>query len=171
MDSEFIKLLSMMAETELTDDNMPEAMKTADRLEHWMPQEQSSQQDMLNITQDIRMPEYLKEQILTRSQQPDMQAVTAPKRFSRRMELFLYGCKVSAAVAASLLIMVTASVTQNQLKSLPQPDTTCQKETEIPMDVSGTILEHLSNGSQYITGWLQDFSNGILNTDFAKKQK
>ena len=67
--------------------------------------------------------------------------------------------------------MVTASVTQNQLKSLPQPDTAYQKETEIPMDVSGTILEHLSNGSQYITGWLQDFSNGILNTDFAKKEK
>lgn len=172
MDSEFIKLLSTMAETELTDDSLPEAMKTADRLEHWMPQEQScSQQDMINIAQNIRMPGYLKEQILTRSQQPDMQAVTAPKRFSRRMELFLYGCKVSAAVAASLLIMVTASVTQNQLKSLPQPDTTSQKETEIPTNVSGTILEHLSNGSQYITGWLQDFSNGILNTDFAKKEK
>ncbi len=174
MDSEFIKLLSRMAETELTDDSMPEAMKTADRLEYWMlkePSEQSYQQDMINITQDIRMPDYLKEQILTRSQQPDMQAVTAPKRFSRRMELFLYGCKVSAAVAASLLIMVTASVTQNQLKSLPQPDTAYQKETEIPIDVSGTILEHLSNGSQYITGWLQDFSNGILNTDFAKKEK
>ena len=79
MDSEFIKLLSRMAETELTDDSMPEAIKTADRLEYWMlkePSEQSYQQDMINITQDIRMPDYLKEQILTRSQQPDMQAVT-----------------------------------------------------------------------------------------------
>lgn len=152
MDSEFIKLLSMMAETELTDDSMPEAMKTAERLEHWMP-------------------DYLKEQILTRSQQPDMQALTAPKRFSRRVELFLYGCKVSAAVAASLLIMVTASVTQSQLKTLPQLDTTSQKETEIQRDVSGTILEHLTNGSQYVTGWLQDFSDGIVNADFTKKQK
>ena len=39
MDSEFIKLLSMMAETELTDDSMPEAMKTAERLEHWLPEQ------------------------------------------------------------------------------------------------------------------------------------
>lgn len=167
MDSEFMKLLSMMAETELTDDSMPEAMKTAERLEHWMPEGLPEQIP----EQDIRMPDYLKEQILTRSQQPDMQALTAPKRFSRRVELFLYGCKVSAAVAASLLIMVTASVTQSQLKTLPQPDTTSQKETEIQKDVSGTILEHLTNGSQYVTGWLQDFSDGIVNADFTKKQK
>lgn len=167
MDSEFIKLLSVMAETELTDDSMPEAMKTAQRLEHWIPEGLPEQ----SLEQDIRMPDYLKEQILTRSQQPDMQALTAPKRFSRRVELFLYGCKVSAAVAASLLIMVTASVTQSQLKTLPQPDTTSPKETEIQRDVSGTILEHLTNGSQYVTGWLQDFSDGIVNADFTKKQK
>ncbi len=164
MDSEFIKLLSVMAETELTDDSMPEAMKTAQRLEHWIPEGLPEQKD-------IRMPEYLMDQILTRSRQRDMQALTAPKRFSRRVELFLYGCKVSAAVAASLLIMVTASVTQSQLKTLPQPDTTSPKETEIQRDVSGTILEHLTNGSQYVTGWLQDFSDGIVNADFTKKQK
>lgn len=173
MDSEFIKLLSMMAETELTDDNMPEAMKTAEQLEHWMPEklpEQGSRQDIINTAPDIRMPDYLKEQILTRSRQPDMQALTAPKRFSRRMELFLYGCKVSAAVATSLLIMVTASVTQSQLRTLPQPETTFPKETEIQRDVSGTILEHLTSGSRYVTGWLQDFSSGIVNADFTKKQ-
>lgn len=162
MDSEFMKLLSQMAESEL-----PEGSYTADKLEHYLLDEQLKQnyeQDTDAATTDIQMPAYLREQIITRSKQPDMQVVASPKRFPKRVELFLYSCKVTAAVAASLVIMVTAAITQNQLNSLPQRDDYCtsqMKTTET--DIPDTIMRHLSNSSQYINGLLQNFSSNIMN--------
>lgn len=162
MDSEFMKLLSQMAESEL-----PEGSHTANQLEHYLFGEQLKQnyeQNTGNVVPDVKTPAYLKEQIITRSKQPDMQAVASPKRFPKRVELFLYSCKVTAAVAASLVIMVTAAITQNQLNSLPQRDDYCtsqMKTTET--DIPDTIMRHLSNSSQYINGLLQNFSSNIMN--------
>lgn len=171
MDSEFIKLLSTMADAGISDDNRQEALKSANQLEHWVlenQQKQSFEPDTKDTVQDIKMPAYLKEQIITRSQQPDIQVLTTSKRISRRMELFLYGCKVAAAVAASLVIMVTTAITQNQINSLPQADTSSLTQTENEIDVSGTIMEHLNGSSEQITSWLQNFSSNIMKPNQKK---
>lgn len=152
MDQEFMKLLSQMAECEL-----PEGNQTAEQLEQ--------------SVSDIQMPAYLQEQIMNRSKQADMQPISTPRRFSKRMELFLYSCKVTAAVAASLAIMVTTAITQNQYNLQSQKDTLF--ETQIPAaksDIPDTIMNHLSSGSEYITNLLQNFSNDIVSKKALEKE-
>lgn len=157
MDSEFIKLLSEMAENEPENSN-----RTVSQLEHYLYEEQLRQhyeQDIKSPTVNARMPAYLKEQIITHRELLDMQTVTTPKRLSKRMELFLYSCKVTTAVAASLVLMFTASVTQNHLNAIPQDSSMIQKQN---INIGGNIIKHLNSGSQTVTNWLQDFSGGLF---------
>ncbi|MCM1498029.1 MAG: hypothetical protein NC124_06135 [Clostridium sp.] len=136
MDSELIKLLTEMA------------------------QEQSNG-DELDDSSGLRMPRYLKEQIITRTTQPDMQITAAPRRISKRLELFIYSCKVTAAVAACLVMMITFSATQNHFPSLPE-QTESLLEADFAENALNSIIDQLNDGSQNITSWLQNFSGDIM---------
>ena len=169
MDQEFVKLLSQMAECEL-----PEGIQTVGQIEQYLYTEQESANQKEPTTQPvsgIQMPAYLREQLIHRSKQADMHPVSTPRRFSKRTELFLYSCKITAAVAASLAIMLTTAITQNQYNLQSQKDTLY--ETQIPeakSDIPDTIMNHLSSGSEYITSLLQNFSNNIVNKNTSEKE-
>ena len=147
-DSDFLQRLNDMA----SEEHLPDDCS----MEHANALEQSSI--------PLRMPDYLKEQILERAAQPDIQVVTTPRHISRRMELFLYSCRVTAAVAASLLILLVTSLTQEPFHSTSEPP------ARVQVDVTGTITEHFSDSSQNITGWLQDFSKQMMHGNLQKKE-
>lgn len=165
MDSEFIKLLSEMAQEPFAKDNPADAADTADRLEYQTfldLTEHNISPDVQDGPSGIRMPAYLKEQILTRTAQPDMQLQSAPRRFSKRMELFIYGCKVTAAVAACLVMIVTFSITQSRFPAQPE-QTGSLLDADFTENTLNSIVDRLNNGSRSITSWLQNLSSDIMD--------
>lgn len=157
-DTEFLQLLEDMASDEHPLDDR--SIKQANLLEQHMKEEHlihSYKLDEIPVAGSNRMPAYLKEQILTRVAQPDMQMAATPRRISKRMELFLYSCRVTVAVAASLLLLFAASFSQSIVT--PQP----RANTQTQLDVTDAITDHFSNNSSTITGWLQSFSKQIMS--------
>lgn len=115
-----------------------------------------------------QMPAYMKEQLITRMEQPDIQTASSVKKLSKKLELFLFGCKVTAAVAASLLIMITSSLTGNPTaETTPVSVPSVKQEKEF--DVTGQIIKQLNSSSSGVTSWLQSISETI--TGNAKKEK
>lgn len=163
MDSEFIKLLSEMASMPLDANNPADALAAANRLEEHTLSDLAQHDafpDLQNNPSGIRMPAYLKEQIIRRTSQPDMQIRSTPRRFSKRMELFLYSCKVTAAVAACLMMVITFSMLQGSEYSLSK-QTESLLETNIMENTINSIVTQLNNGSRNITLWLQNVSVDI----------
>lgn len=134
-DTEFLQLLEDMASDEHPLDDC--SIKEANLLER--------------DAGSNRMPAYLKEEILTRVAQPDIQIVATPRKISKRMEFFLYSCRVTVAVAASLLLLFVASFSQSIVT--PQQEA----NTQTQLDVTDAITDHFTNNSTAITGWLQSF--------------
>ena len=161
-DTEFLQLLEAMASDEHPLDDC--SIKQANLLEQHMKEEHlihSYELDEIPDADSNRMPAYLKEQILTRVSQPDMQIVATPRKISKRMEFFLYSCRVTVAVAASLLLLFVASFSQSIVA--PQPGA----NTQTQLDVTDAITDHFTNNSTTITGWLQSFSKQIMTIGSA----
>ena len=161
MDPEFLKALSQMAEEELGSDNILNANQSANYLEQLIVNDSACEHTFI--------PSYLKEQITSRIHQPDMQMGKSVRKFPKHLELFLYGCKVTAAIAASLLIMIMGSITQNNLSPIEIPQAKQYQSKETDIDISGTIMKHLNNGSLEVTNWLQAVSNSLMDNDKADK--
>lgn len=161
MEPEFLKLLSQMAEEELTKDNISNAAHTANQLEQFIAADSSVEHTF--------MPSYLKEQIINRAHQPDIHFEKNTKKFPKQLELFLFSCKVTAAVAASLLIMVTATATQSKLSCTDALQAGLFQSKKTDIDVSDTIMKHLNNGSLQITSWLQSVSTTIMGDEKTEK--
>lgn len=165
-DTEFLQLLEDMASDEHPLDDC--SIKQANLLEQHMKEEHlihSYELDEIPDADSNRMPAYLKEQILTRVSQPDMQTVATPRKISKRMEFFLYSCRVTVAVAASLLLLFVASFSQSIVA--PQPGA----NTQTQLDVTDAITDHFTNNSTTITGWLQSFSKQIMTIGSALPKK
>lgn len=161
MDSEFLKMLSQMAEEELTKDNISNATHTANQLEQLIAADSSSEHTF--------MPSYLKEQIINRAHQPDIQLEKSSKKIPKQLELFIFSCKVSAAVAASILIMATATVTQSKFTSSDVLKSDSQQCKKADVDIPDTVMEHLNNGSLMVTSWLQSLSTTIMRDEKTEK--
>lgn len=157
MDPEFLKTLSQMAEEELDVDNISNAVQSANHLE----------QLIVNDTtcEHIFMPSYLKEQMTNRMKQPDILLGKSVKKIPKQLELFLFSCKVTAAVAASLLILIAGSMTQNKLSSIELPERQPYEARETEIDISGTIMKHLNKGSLEVTNWFQSVSTTLMGND------
>ncbi len=165
-DTEFLQLLEDMASDEHPLDDR--SIKQANLLEQHMKEEHlihSYELDEIPNADSNRMPAYLKEQILTRVSQPDMQIVATPRKISKRMEFFLYSCRVTVAVAASLLLLFVASFSQ----SIVAPQSGANTQTQL--DVTDAITDHFTNNSTAITGWLQSFSKQIMTIGSALPKK
>lgn len=161
MDPEFLKALSQMAEEELNPDNISNANQSVNYLEQLIANDPAYEHTF--------MPSYLKEQITSRIHQPDIQVGKSVRKFPKRLELFLYGCKVTAAIAASLLIMIMGSITQNNLPSMEIPEARPYQSKEADIDISGTIMKHLNKGSLEVTNWLQSVSNSLMDNNKTDK--
>ena len=81
------------------------------------------------------------------------------------MEFFLYSCRVTVAVAASLLLLFVASFSQSIVTPHPGANTQTQ------LDVTDAITDHFTNNSTTITGWLQSFSKQIMTIGSALPKK
>ena len=165
-DTEFLQLLEDMASGEQSSDD--HFIKQANLLEQHIKEEHlmhSYELDEMADAGSNRMPAYLKEQILTRVAQPDMQMAATPRRFSKRMEFFLYSCRVTVAVAASLLLLFAASFSQSVVTPEPKADTQAQ------LDITNVITEHFSNNSVTLTGWFQNISKQIMTIGSKTPQK
>lgn len=106
-------------------------------------------------------PSYLKEEILRRTRQMDVQAAVHFKETSQKMQLVLYSLKVSLAVMASIfLLMVTANV-QNMDFETVRTEPKQQREAW-EHDHQMNITDTLKQKSGEITTLLNNLSNGLF---------
>lgn len=107
-------------------------------------------------------PAYLKEEILRRTRQMDVQAAVCVKETSRRMQLILYSLKVSVAVMASIfLLAVTANV--RNMEFAPEPETRAQEREDRQAEPGFTDI--LKQKSGEISNLLNSLSNGLFRLD------
>lgn len=100
-------------------------------------------------------PAYLPEQIFERVKQLDVQAVSVVKQTSKRLRLLLYGMKVGAAVAFSILLLVVTANFQGMEAPLPVPSV--QEETK------ESVPEAMNRAANGVTDWMNEFANQLLN--------
>lgn len=190
MDADFLKELKRMADIEIPEnastndaDDFSNTFST-DSIDRYSKVHKDNLQKgmLLDIEASYPMPAYLKEQIIERTKQPDIQPMSSKRKRSKKLELFLYSCKVSAAVAASLVIIITVSVTQGKIADLPQQDTIAierqQRESttndnltrehtlsEQDFSKQSKISEKINKSSESITNWLQDFPGNLFEQE------
>lgn len=151
MDSEFLKQLEEMAEADFSDEGIRNAVQTSNQLEKMVARE------------EIQMPAYLKEQMINRINQPDIQAKESARKISKKLELFIFSCKVTAVVAASLVIMIAVGYTQ-----VFQGEHSKLSSSEKEMNMADNIVEQLDKGSDNVINWFTSVSDHIMENDITK---
>jgi len=97
----------------------------------------------------IPAPVYLKEQIIKRSQMPDMIVVKQVQKTSKQLQLFLFGCKTAAAVVGALLLLFT--VTRFDEVGIMQGD---------QLSVLAAGMEQQGDRAAQ---WFDEYSNWMIN--------
>lgn len=161
MEDEFYRLLEQMAYQPLTDAEA--AKKVADDLEAAVIPPHSK----TGLPADAicpRLPAYMKQQLIEKGEQPDVIKPTKARVHSKRIELFLYSCKVASAVAACLLMLFVTQLTTSEVsQSSDTTKTNNSYKSEFLLEKpSDSLSSYLSDGSSAVAGWLQDFSSCIL---------
>lgn len=114
-------------------------------------------------------PAYLKEEILRRTRQMDVQAAVHIRETSRRVQFWMYSLKVGVAVMASIfLLMMTANVQNMDFETLraDQP-----RKQDVSKEVR--ITDTLKQKSGEISSILNNLSNGLfrINTDQTDQEE
>lgn len=65
----------------------------------------------------IQAPKHLKASVLTRSRQPDIRFIAGTNQVSRRLQLFYFSLKVSAAVLCALTLLTAAPALSSRLET------------------------------------------------------
>ena len=112
-------------------------------------------------------PAYLKEQILERTKQVDVQAATAVKKTSRRVQFIMYSLRVGAAVAASIFILsITSNFRSIDFSQMEQPSITEQlhpeKEEETENRQKDTLLDKVNQATNGMAEKMNEFTNQLL---------
>ena len=106
-----------------------------------------------------KAPAYLKEQILERSQSPEVVFTQTVKKTSKRTQLFFYGLKTAAAVGVALLLLSTVSKVNTYLPP----------EQPSPVRESPSFSQHLGDRlrekNDKAAGYLYQFSNLFMRGD------
>lgn len=126
-------------------------------------------------------PRYLKEEILSRTRQLDVQASVKLKETSRQVQLMAYSLKVGFAVVASIFLLTVTADIQNlglgqtqgqqagQVQELPESQQAGQRQPE-GREEEGNIVGRLRQGSKEITGLLNEFSNGLFRIEMDSSE-
>lgn len=101
-------------------------------------------------------PAYLKEQILERSQMPDVKLEQSAKATSKQIQLFFYSLKTAAAVGIALLLLSTVSNVDMTAVSQPYPSSA--EDTSI----SRKFGEQIRENNNKVAGYLNQISNYLL---------
>lgn len=98
----------------------------------------------------IQAPKNLKEKILQESRNEEMQIKTAHKmkKASAKAQFFIYSLKISAAVAAAVLLLVFIDTDSTPALSVPKQDVERR-----------TVVNYLNEKSNEWSGKLNQFSN------------
>ncbi|MCI8484320.1 MAG: hypothetical protein HFH41_08275 [Lachnospiraceae bacterium] len=117
-------------------------------------------------------PGYLKEEIMERTKQMDVQASVKWKETSRQVQFMMYSLKVGLAVMASIfLLMVTANIPDMNLKVSENQRVEQMKERQEEVRKKkedrekGNITGRLRQRSREITNMLNDLSSGIFRIE------
>ncbi len=117
-------------------------------------------------------PAYLKEEILQRSRQIDVQASMHIKETSHKMQLLMYSLKVGLAVMASIFLLMVTSNIQNMDFEMTQ----IQQEQRADMGNASKepgITDTLKQKSGEISAFLHSLSNGLfrIETEETKQEE
>lgn len=110
-------------------------------------------------------PTYLKEEILLRTQQMDVQVSVHVKEKSRQMQLFMYSLKVGLAVMTSIFLLMLTTNVQNLQPERGQSWKTEQMQQRQEREVKEKepdITGILNQKSGEISSFLYDISNGLF---------
>ena len=111
----------------------------------------------------IKAPAHMKEEIMQKSKNPMVQITVETKRVSKKLQLFLYGLKVSAVAAAALTLLVVSSIPMNNATE-PKP-----REPEKRQEFN--ITESLLNGSNKVTGFLGNVADKMILDDYGRGER
>lgn len=122
----------------------------------------------------ITAPSYLKEQILTRAKEPDIQAALTIRQTSRKMELFIRGLHTAFGVLAALFMLFALnswllppllsgeSPAQKQAQEQPWEPESPEEERENLYDFTQGISFRLSQKTNDFAVQISDLTNQIL---------
>jgi len=127
-------------------------------------------------TQLMEPPKYLKEEIISRIRQLDVQAAVKIKETSKQVQLMVYSLKVGLAVAASVFLLTVTADIQNmgfgqpQQPQAPTGNQQAVQEEQKGQGAEGNLISRLSQGSKDITGLLNEFSNGLFRIEMDSSE-
>lgn len=112
-------------------------------------------------------PAYLSEQIRERVKQLDVQAEATIRQTSKKLRLLLYGLKVGAAVAFSILILGITANLQNMEGAQQGNDDSVQRPGIIQENTKprqeDSLLDKANEAANGVTRQMNEFANMILN--------
>lgn len=122
----------------------------------------------------ITAPPYLKEQILTRAKEPDIQAALTIRQTSQKMELFIRGLHTAFGVLAALFmlfalndwlippLLAREAPAQKQTQQQSQEPESPDEEKDNLYDFTQGISSHLSQKTNDFADQISDLTNQIL---------
>lgn len=121
------------------------------------------------LTENIHTPACLKEQILSRAAQADVQTAKAIKETSQKMQLFYYSLRTAAGVIAALVLLFTLNNVDFSSLNIRKP---VAVETIVPKQLEGSrrnylnefsanLGRQLNKGTSALSAGLNHFTNFI----------
>lgn len=108
-------------------------------------------------------PAYLKEEILQRTQQIDVQMTVCVKERSRQMQLFMYGLKVGMAVVTSIfLLILTTDIQSMQPEDVREWRMERREQRQERQEERVSLTDTLNRKSGEISSFLNEISNGLF---------
>lgn len=140
-------------------------------LELTVSEEPDSVQELTSVTECSNQsqhpllsepPRYLKEEILHRTHQRNIQAAVHFKETSQKIQLVLYSLKVSLAVMASIFLLMVTSNVQNMDFEAVRTEQMQQQRKAWEHDQQMDITDTLKQKSGEISTLLNNLSNGLF---------
>ena len=102
----------------------------------------------------LKAPSNMKDEILKKSKKPVVAMEIGTKKVSKKLQLFLYGLKVSAVAAAALTLLVLSSYPMDSImEKLPKKEEAKQE---------WNITENLYEGSNRVTSILGNVADRMI---------
>lgn len=112
----------------------------------------------------MKAPINLKSSIMERSRQLDVQVIAKSNLASKKLELFYYGLKLSAAVAVSVcFILIAPTLNQRSYRTMGQ-DFISRRQEQLS-DTYAPIHERFSDQLKDLSGAAQEFFLETLNME------
>ncbi len=145
----------------------------------WMESLPEDSGNQIELTPQIsavykKMPEppvYLKEEILQRTQQIDVQMTVRVKERSRQMQLFMYSLKVGMAVVTSIfLLLLTTNIQSLQPEDVRNWRMEQKEQRQERQEERISLTDTLNRKSGEVSSFLNEISNGLFRMGIEDKE-